>query len=38
MYITAEEMKSVLYEYRMDEIVENDIDIIEDAILSAEAA
>lgn len=37
MYITAEEMKSVLYEYRIDEIVENDIDIIEDAILSAEA-
>ena len=30
-------MKSVLYEYRMNEIVENDIDIIEDAILSAEA-
>jgi hypothetical protein len=37
MYISIEEMKSVLYEYRMNEIVENDPDIIEDAIMSAEA-
>lgn len=37
MFITVEEMKSVLYEYRMLEIVENDTDIVEDAILSAEA-
>lgn len=34
MFITIEEMKSVLYSYQMNEIAENDIDIIEEGILA----
>ncbi len=37
MYIQTSEMKSVLYKYQMDEITENDIEIVEDAILAATA-
>lgn len=37
MYITAEELKSVLYEYQITEITEDDEDIVYDAIASAEA-
>ena len=36
MFITIEELRSVLYEYQMDAIAENDDSILEDAILSAE--
>jgi hypothetical protein len=35
MFLTAEEMKSVLYEYQMNEIAESDDDIIEDGIEAA---
>lgn len=34
MFITIEEMKSVLYSYQMNEIAENDTDIIEEGILA----
>ena len=34
MFITAEEMKSVLYEYQVAEIVEDDTAIVEDGILA----
>ena len=34
MFLTIEEMKSVLYEYQMNEITENDTTIIEDGILA----
>jgi hypothetical protein len=35
MFLTVEEMKSVLYEYQMNEIAEDDADIIEDGIAAA---
>ena len=35
MFLTIEEMKSVLYEYQMNEIAESDTDIIEDGIAAA---
>ncbi|MDR3093652.1 MAG: DUF1320 domain-containing protein [Bacteroidales bacterium] len=35
MYLSIQEMKSVLYEYQMNEIVENNDDILNDAILAA---
>lgn len=37
MYITAEELKSVLYEYQIQEITEDDGAITDEAIASAEA-
>lgn len=37
MYITAEELRSVLYEYQITEITEDDETITDDAIASAEA-
>ena len=35
MFLTIEEMKSVLYEYQMNEIAEGDDDIIDDGIAAA---
>jgi hypothetical protein len=37
MFLTVEEMKSVLYEYQMEQIAEGDTDIIEDGIDAATA-
>ncbi len=37
MYISAEEMKSVLYEYQLDQITEDDADIVEQGIMAAES-
>ena len=37
MYITAEELKSVLYEYQITEITEDDEAITDEAIAAAEA-
>jgi hypothetical protein len=35
MFLEADELKSVLYQYQIDEITEDDSDIVEDAILAA---
>ena len=35
MFLTIDEMRSVLYEYQMDEIAEQDDDILQDGIDSA---
>ena len=37
MFITEEEMKSVLYQYRMNQIAQSDSAVIEQAILAAES-
>jgi malate synthase len=37
MFLELDEMKSVLYEYQMNEIAENDAEIIEDGIVAAVA-
>lgn len=37
MFISAEEMKSVLYQYRMNQIAQSDSAVIEQAILAAES-